>query len=213
MSGEIPAGWYRSPNEHNVLRYWDGELWTDQVRSTAPAPGPTPQVEEAEVVRDALAPGEVIEAGFNTRVFRATFYIATNKRLFVVEPRGTRGHEVFTHPYPSIERISCDEGSFEIHVGGRKIDDTSVHESTVHQFVDYVRGRISQSADTNLSTLPPPSPVHSPIDAQHPADGPRSHEPTLGSLADELIKVAELHRNGALTDDEFAAAKAKLLED
>jgi hypothetical protein len=32
------------------------------------------------------------------------------------------------------------------------------------------------------------------------------------SLADELAKLAEIHRSGALTDDEFTAAKAKLLE-
>ena len=31
------------------------------------------------------------------------------------------------------------------------------------------------------------------------------------SLADELAKLAEIHRSGALTDDEFTAAKAKLL--
>lgn len=31
------------------------------------------------------------------------------------------------------------------------------------------------------------------------------------SNADELTKLAELHKNGVLTDDEFAAQKAKLL--
>ncbi len=31
------------------------------------------------------------------------------------------------------------------------------------------------------------------------------------SSADELTKLAELHKNGVLTDDEFAAQKAKLL--
>jgi hypothetical protein len=31
-------------------------------------------------------------------------------------------------------------------------------------------------------------------------------------LVDQLEKLAELHRTGALTDDEFAALKKKLLE-
>ncbi len=31
------------------------------------------------------------------------------------------------------------------------------------------------------------------------------------SPADEIVKLAELHRAGALTDEEFAAAKARLL--
>jgi hypothetical protein len=32
-----------------------------------------------------------------------------------------------------------------------------------------------------------------------------------GSTADELVRIADLHARGALTDDEFAAAKAKIL--
>ncbi len=32
-----------------------------------------------------------------------------------------------------------------------------------------------------------------------------------GGSADELAKLAELHKNGVLTDDEFATQKAKLL--
>jgi len=32
-----PAGWYPDRNEANVVRWWDGQQWTDQTRSTAPA--------------------------------------------------------------------------------------------------------------------------------------------------------------------------------
>ena len=35
--------------------------------------------------------------------------------------------------------------------------------------------------------------------------------PTGATSADELVKLAELHRQGILTDDEFTQAKAKLL--
>jgi len=34
---------------------------------------------------------------------------------------------------------------------------------------------------------------------------------TAGSDIDELQRLAELHTSGALTDDEFATAKAKIL--
>jgi hypothetical protein len=36
--------------------------------------------------------------------------------------------------------------------------------------------------------------------------------PAAESVTDELVRLAKLHESGALTDAEFAAAKAKLLE-
>jgi hypothetical protein len=47
------------------------------------------------------------------------------------------------------------------------------------------------------------------LSSQHRGDGLGATTPI--SNADELIKLAELHDRGALSDDEFAAQKAKLL--
>lgn len=47
-----------------------------------------------------------------------------------------------------------------------------------------------------------PAPV-APVPAAEPAGGP--------SMLDQLSQLAELHRSGTLTDEEFSAAKAKLL--
>ena len=44
-----------------------------------------------------------------------------------------------------------------------------------------------------------------------PAPAPPAPDPDA-ALADRLAKLAELHASGALTDAEFAAAKAKLLD-
>jgi uncharacterized protein (DUF849 family) len=38
-----------------------------------------------------------------------------------------------------------------------------------------------------------------------------SATPAAPSTVDQLAKLAELHQSGALTDEEFAAQKAKLL--
>ena len=44
-----------------------------------------------------------------------------------------------------------------------------------------------------------------------PASRPRPQQPPTASKADELARLAELHRDGSLSDEEFTAAKAALL--
>ncbi len=39
----------------------------------------------------------------------------------------------------------------------------------------------------------------------------RKQNSQVGSMAEEITKLKKLHEDGALSDDEFAAAKAKLL--
>ena len=43
------------------------------------------------------------------------------------------------------------------------------------------------------------------------APGPEASAGATPSMTDQLSQLASLHAQGALTDDEFAAAKAKLL--
>ena len=40
---------------------------------------------------------------------------------------------------------------------------------------------------------------------------PPSASPTGGDVADQIAKITALHEQGALTDEEFAAAKARIL--
>ena len=54
-------------------------------------------------------------------------------------------------------------------------------------------------AEVTSSTSAPPAPVVTPTS-------------TTASTADELKKLAELHKDGVLTDAEFADQKKKLLE-
>lgn len=45
-----------------------------------------------------------------------------------------------------------------------------------------------------------------------PRGGPSAAQPTTSTAADELAKLMQLHEAGGLTDDEFAAMKAKLID-
>jgi len=57
-------------------------------------------------------------------------------------------------------------------------------------------------SDLEQQQAPPPPPA---------APAPAPAAPPTSSMLDQLTQLAALHEQGALTDDEFAAAKAKLL--
>ena len=50
-----------------------------------------------------------------------------------------------------------------------------------------------------------------PAEEQAPADQEQAYAPPPADPADEIEHLAQLHESGALTDEEFAAAKAKTL--
>jgi Short C-terminal domain len=53
------------------------------------------------------------------------------------------------------------------------------------------------------------SDLESSQEAPPPAEA--AGQPATASVSDQLAQLTELHNQGALTDDEFAAAKARLL--
>ena len=50
-----------------------------------------------------------------------------------------------------------------------------------------------------------------PADDEAPADDQAQYAPPPADPADEIEHLAQLHASGALSDEEFAAAKAKIL--
>lgn len=66
--------------------------------------------------------------------------------------------------------------------------------------------RERRTYDGGLGSVPPAPPRTPPIPAAAPAPSVDA-----GSTSGELAKLAKLHKSGALSDEEFSAAKAKLL--
>src|SRR5215831_15549198 len=68
---------------------------------------------------------------------------------------------------------------------------------------DYQNQRLDQVEQQQYQQQQPPQQYAPPPQQAAPAAGP--------SITDQLQQIAALHQQGALSDEEFAAAKAKLL--
>jgi putative oligomerization/nucleic acid binding protein len=75
------------------------------------------------------------------------------------------------------------------------------HSMERQQYEDEQDARISdvEQQQASYQQAPPPAPA--------PAPAPAPSSP----MVDQLNQLATLHQQGVLTDDEFAAAKAKLI--
>ncbi len=81
----------------------------------------------------------------------------------------------------------------------------AVGKSTARRSAE--QGQAENEQDERLDNLEQQAPA-----APAAQDAPTSLAPAAApSMPDQLTQLAALHEKGALTDDEFAAAKAKLL--
>ena len=98
--------------------------------------------------------------------------------------RSWAGQNMTVTVFPVDDRMS------EVVIGGRREQKGSIFGGG---------GQLAEKIRIRLASILPHLPE--PIEAPHPASSP------LG----ELERLVEMHRTGALTDEEFAAAKAKVL--
>ncbi|MEU4160779.1 PH domain-containing protein [Actinoplanes sp. NPDC026670] len=83
-----------------------------------------------------------------------------------------------------------------------------------HHYQRDVELRRAGAASTNFAVMAPPNtvpPVPVPVPAAEPAPALESAPAGGGDLMAQLVKLGEMKTAGLLTDEEFAAAKAKLL--
>ncbi len=96
--------------------------------------------------------------------------------------------------------VALSRGQSKLAIGG-----TTAQRGSQAQFGSWgERGRVAKRLAEKVSELLSNAPLQ-------PAKAGVSATPSP-STADGLVALAELHRSGALTDDEFAKAKSQLLD-
>jgi len=215
---ETPAGWYPAPDAADLLRFWDGEMWTDKARpapsgQAGPSAGatgtPTLDVQESKDVQAALRDGERVEAGFSAGVIRKKYFVATGSRVLVLQREKYRDKTIheYAYSYDQVETIGISKwGVFTITLDGRKFE-ASTQQSA--DFTEFVRHRMPRPGPADLSTLPTPSVKGTAAAASNPASSLADADED--SLAEQLGQLAQLHADGMLSDAEFSLAKAQTL--
>jgi hypothetical protein len=122
--------------------------------------------------------------------------VLTNRRLLFVKD-GMMKKTLEDFPLDKISSIQWSSGialgKVIIFASGNKAEVGSVTKKDGKDLADLVRERIAGISRAAAPTPPAPPPVGT------------------ASVADELRKLADLRDTGVLTDDEFAAQKARLL--
>lgn len=97
---------------------------------------------------------------------------------------------------PLLRAAAVSGGAY---MAGRRAADRRAEEEQAYAEQDARISRLEQQQVTPPATTAP---------AGHPGTGAA---PTASSLSDQLSQLMRLHDQGMLTDEEFSAAKAKVL--
>jgi hypothetical protein len=179
---------------------------------------------ELERVRAALAPGEAVALFARGRLDgRSLVWAVTAERLVEVRMGWFGRHEAL--PLASVTAIEVEEGAhgWTIRVaaaGGRRTliaVAPSLGRPLVRRLEEVSGSAVSFMASRRAGTTRlfvshmrgAPASVPAPTGPSEATRAPSDH--TAASLTAALREAAELHRSGALSDEEFAAVKRRLL--
>lgn len=227
----IPAGWYLSPEDPALVRFWDGELWTERVRTgpshpKIPLTSPDGHIGSSEIVLAELEENEEIKAGFRGRGIgrpRRRWVAATNERLIVIRRKGLRGWENKVINYDDVKAVGLiDACCGYVQTEDGKTSFTVQRSSTNEALADvlaYVRFRRDFDDFEEVDLLSLPKPGHGLHGSLLGARRTGLPAPTqtqaidVDSLVEQIRKLDALRTDGLLTDDEFNTQKRKLLAD
>lgn len=117
---------------------------------------------------------------------------ATNRRLLFVD-KGIVRLRTEDFGYENITSIECQTGLFfgkiTLYASGNRAQISQCQKAPARSFCDFVRARLGEKGKGAAVAA----------------------SPARGANVGDLEKLAALHKDGLLTDDEFRAAKARLL--
>jgi hypothetical protein len=117
--------------------------------------------------------------------------VGTDRRLIFID-KGLVSLKVEDFGYDKITSVQYRTGmvfgEIDILASGNRATFKNIEKAHVRDFGDWLRARIS-----------------APRAATQPSQGPQPNS------TDEIVRLADLHRQGILTDEEFAAKKKQLL--
>jgi hypothetical protein len=225
-----PAGWY--PDAQGTTRWWDGQQWTEQTQA-APAPAPAPQraglgskladagrsivSREAQQYPDTIwaAVGKPLTGIGGGRYTLTPEYLYFESGTIRTNAQQIRTHEIFdVDAKQSMAQRARGVGTITLHA--RRADGSS--EAVLLEDIPNFREGVTVLNDTAYSAREAlrvrettshvnyqGTPVHA------AASAPAAPASAASDLNAELERLAGFHQSGILTDEEFTAAKRKLL--
>lgn len=162
---------------------------------------------EVALLPDVLQPGEVVFA-LTSGAFRGSIWlvVATNWRVLFLDKGLLGGLKQLDLPLQQIQGVASNigwtTGDVSIATGGVAWSIQNTEKKSTRHFTDTLNQLVQQAQ--GAPRRPPPVPVHA------------SSEPDTSRLATsdplaQLERLAQLKQSGMLTEQEFAAAKARLL--
>lgn len=210
-----PAGWYPDNTQPGHERYWDGSQWTDQARAAAgstSAPSAAPIGDPSE---ETLWEGqsETLSGAASGGRLAIRYRITPHHLYFERGVLSTNSQQV---PLINVRDVDVKQTMTQ---KARQVGDVVVHLTsepapvTLESVRDAknvrdIVNRASKEAKLNHQRLQTTQYHHGLATPPPAAEAATTGGP---DLVEQLTKLAALRDQGILTDDEFAAQKAKLL--
>ncbi|MET3781759.1 hypothetical protein ABIC32_002411 [Brevundimonas sp. 1080] len=138
---------------------------------------------------------------------RVGMLVATDRRLIFLDKKMLGGLKVEDFPYQNITSISYELGmmfgTIRIFASGNRAEISMVPKALAQGFAEKVRNRISGGSGAGQTPAPAAASAPQAVVGLKGEAG--------SGLIDQLERLGALKGQGLLTDEEFTAAKARLL--